>query len=131
MNTQFLGHNLKQTIKEKAASDNLVHAPMGTGESALADCDPLYSAQASTIERKMSRKSNGEMWRRDNGIIYDSSIESSGYNATNSPLSCAATKDGFRRQKVDIFNFDIQLICFLKLITWSLITCYTFDAVKK
>lgn len=109
LNNQLFSHNSRLTFRESAPLDNLVQPHIGTGDSATVDFPLFNNSQPSTFERRTSHKSNRETWRRDNGSIYESSIESSDYKATNSPSSSVVSKEAFIRQKVDLFYFDIQL----------------------
>ncbi|XP_020233591.1 ubiquitin carboxyl-terminal hydrolase 15 [Cajanus cajan] len=98
LNNQFAGPTLKQTLRESAPLDNLVHPLSGTAVPATADFSPFNNFQPSTFERP-SHKYNRETRRRDNGSIYESSIESSDYKATCSPSSSVVSKEAFMRQK--------------------------------
>ncbi|XP_061362216.1 ubiquitin carboxyl-terminal hydrolase 15 [Gastrolobium bilobum] len=98
LNNQFFGHNLKQTSRESASLENLVHPLTGMGASPKADFSLFNNSQPSTFERRASHKSNREA-QRDNGSIYESSIASSDYKATSSPSSSVVTKEAFMRQK--------------------------------
>lgn len=109
LNNPYFGHNLKQTLRERVPLDNLVHPLTGTTASATADFSLFNNSQPTTLERRTSHKSNRETRRRDNGSIYESSIESSDYKATNSSSSSVVSKEAFIRQKVYLLYFDIQL----------------------
>ncbi|KAG4947494.1 hypothetical protein JHK87_043501 [Glycine soja] len=97
LNSQYLGPSLKQTLRESAPLDNLVHPLTGTAAPATADFSIFNNFQPSAFERT-SHKSNRETLRRDNGSIYESSIESSDCKATSS-LSSVVPKEAFMRQK--------------------------------
>ncbi|XP_057453733.1 ubiquitin C-terminal hydrolase 15 isoform X2 [Lotus japonicus] len=99
LNNQLFSHNSRLTFRESAPLDNLVQPHIGTGDSATVDFSLFNNSQPSTFERRTSHKSNRETWRRDNGSIYESSIESSDYKATNSPSSSVVSKEAFIRQK--------------------------------
>lgn len=107
LNNQFLGPSLKQTLRESAPLDYLVHPLTGTAAPTTADFSVFNNFQHSAFERT-SHKSNRETLRRDNGSIYESSIESSDYKASSS-LSSVVPKEAFMRQKVYLFYFGIQL----------------------
>ncbi|RDY06833.1 Ubiquitin carboxyl-terminal hydrolase 15, partial [Mucuna pruriens] len=98
LNNQFLGPTLKQTLRDSAPLDNLVHPLTGTAAPATADFSLFNNFQPSTFERT-SHKSNRETRRRDNGSIYESSIESSDYKAASSLSSSVVSKEAFMRQK--------------------------------
>jgi len=107
LNNQLLSPTLKQTLRESTPMDNLVHPLVATAAPATADFSLFNNLQPSTFERT-SHKTNRETQRRDNGSIYESSIESSDYKATSS-LPSVVSKEAFMRQKVYLFYFDIQL----------------------
>ncbi|KAI4323121.1 hypothetical protein L6164_022751 [Bauhinia variegata] len=90
--------NLNQTIKGGEAMDNVVHPLIGTDASTVDHAFPNNS-HVPILERRTSHKSNREAWRRDNGTMHDSSVESSGYQATLSPSSSVVSKEAFMRQK--------------------------------
>lgn len=118
MNSQFFGHNLVKTLKENTSSDNLVHPQTGIGASATENCAFFNNSHVSILERRTSHKSNRETWRRNSETIHNSSIDSSGCKATSSPFSSVVSKELFVRQKVCMFNFDIPLFTFSKLIIY-------------
>ncbi|XP_028191441.1 ubiquitin carboxyl-terminal hydrolase 15-like isoform X2 [Glycine soja] len=93
LNNQFLGPSLKQTLRESAPLDYLVHPLTGTAAPTTADFSVFNNFQHSAFERT-SHKSNRETLRRDNGSIY----ESSDYKASSS-LSSVVPKEAFMRQK--------------------------------
>ncbi|XP_027927021.1 ubiquitin carboxyl-terminal hydrolase 15-like [Vigna unguiculata] len=97
LNNQLLSPTLKQTLRESAPMDNLVHPLVATAAPATADFPLFNNFQSSTFERT-SHKPNRETRRRDNGSIYESSIESSDYKATSS-LPSVVSKEAFMRQK--------------------------------
>ncbi|GAU28443.1 hypothetical protein TSUD_54940 [Trifolium subterraneum] len=74
LNNPYFGHNLNQTLRVHEPLDNLVHPP------------------TSTATASATHKSNRETRQRDTGSIYESSIESSDFKATNS-------EESFMRQK--------------------------------
>ncbi|KAK7335029.1 hypothetical protein VNO80_26799 [Phaseolus coccineus] len=93
LNNQLLSPTLKQTLRESAPMDNLVHPLVATAAPATADFSLFNNLQHSTFERT-SYKPNRETRRRDNGSIY----ESSDYKATCS-LPSVVSKEAFMRQK--------------------------------
>lgn len=108
LNNQFLDPSFKLTLRGSAPFDNLVNPLTGTAAPATDDFSLLNNFQPSTFERT-SHKSNKETRRRDNGSIHESPIESSDYKATSSLSSSVASKEAFKRQKVYLLYFDIQL----------------------
>lgn len=106
LDIHLFGHDLKQTLRESAPLDNLVHPVTGAAASGTADFSQLNNSQVSTFERRTSYKSNRETRRRENGSICEPSIESSDYKATSSPSSSLASKEAFMN-KVYLFYFDI------------------------
>ncbi|BAT93233.1 hypothetical protein LR48_Vigan05g025000 [Vigna angularis] len=97
LNNQLLSPTLKQALRESAPMDNLIHPLVATAAPATADFPLFNNFQPSTFERT-SHKPNRETRRRDNGSIYESSIESSDYKATSS-LPSVVSKEAFMRQK--------------------------------
>ncbi|CAL0326465.1 unnamed protein product [Lupinus luteus] len=98
LDNRLFGHNLKQTLRENAALDNLIHPLTGHDASATAEFPPLNNSEVSTYEGRTSFKSNRGTRRRDNEFMGESSIESSEYKATSSPSSCVVSKEAFTRK---------------------------------
>ncbi|KAJ7981952.1 Ubiquitin carboxyl-terminal hydrolase [Quillaja saponaria] len=87
VNSQFFEINIKQTVTEEAALDNLNYLPIETAASAIDDCALSGKSQVSNVERRTSCKSNREILRRRSETTYDTSVASSGHKAANSNSS--------------------------------------------
>ncbi|KAF3442285.1 hypothetical protein FNV43_RR16201 [Rhamnella rubrinervis] len=87
MSSQYFGYNVDQSVAEKAPLDNVACPSMNTGFPGIIDCSTNDTSQASMLERRstdkqVSRKSNREVLRRKDGVIFNSSSEVSGSRAT-------------------------------------------------
>lgn len=118
MNSQFLEYINKQAAKEKASSDNINHCPTTTGLFAYGDCSTIDTSQGCAPERsaekRVSRKSNGEMLRREDVAIVDSCEETIRTRSTSLTINSISSKEAFRRHKVLILRFVyIELLSFI------------------
>lgn len=110
MNSQFFGYNNKQAVMGKAPVDNINHCPLTTGVFANGDYSTVDASQVCapdrrSAEKRISRKSNREMLRREDLSTFDSCEETSGTRATNSSPTNISSKEALIRHKVLIFKF--------------------------
>ncbi|MBA0822782.1 hypothetical protein Goarm_019562, partial [Gossypium armourianum] len=112
MNSQFLEYINKQAAKEKASSDNINHCPTTTGLFANGDCSIIDTSQGCAPERsaekRVSRKSNGEVLRREDAAIVDSCEETLRTRATSLPINSISSKEAFRRHKSRTSGFVVS-----------------------
>ncbi|MBA0549815.1 hypothetical protein Golob_020824, partial [Gossypium lobatum] len=112
MNSQFLEYINKQAAKEKASSDNINHCPTTTGLFANGDCSTIDTSQGCAPERsaekRVSRKSNGEVLRREDVAIVDSCEETLRTRATSLPINSISSKEAFRRHKSRTSGFVVS-----------------------
>ncbi|KAB2043711.1 hypothetical protein ERO13_D01G030100v2 [Gossypium hirsutum] len=112
MNSQFLEYINKQAAKEKASSDNINHCPTTTGLFANGDCSTIDTSQGCAPERsaekRVSRKSNGEVLRREDVAIVDSCEETLRTRATSLPINSISSKEAFRRHKSRTNGFVVS-----------------------
>ncbi|MBA0758959.1 hypothetical protein Gotri_021907 [Gossypium trilobum] len=112
MNSQFLEYINKQAAKEKASSDNINHCPTTTGLFANGDCSTIDTSQGRAPERsaekRVSRKSNGEVLRREDVAIVDSCEETLRTRATSLPINSISSKEAFRRHKSRSSGFVVS-----------------------
>ncbi|MFQ6620936.1 hypothetical protein Gotur_002619 [Gossypium turneri] len=108
MNSQFLEYINKQAAKEKASSDNINHCPTTTGLFANGDCSTIGCAPERSAEKRVSRKSNGEVLRREDVAIVDSCEETLRTRATSLPINSISSKEAFRRHKSRTSGFVVS-----------------------
>ncbi|XVF79276.1 hypothetical protein PTKIN_Ptkin14bG0208600 [Pterospermum kingtungense] len=112
MNSQFFGYNTKQAVMGKAPVDNKNHFPLATGVFANGDYSTVDASQVCapdrrSAEKRISRKSNREMLRREDITISDSCEETSGTRATNSTPNNISSKEAFIRHKSRTSGFVV------------------------
>ena len=127
MNSQFFGYINKQAVMEKAPLDNINHCPITTGVFANGDCSIVDTSQVCAPERstdkRISRKSNREMLRREDITIFDSCEEASRTRATSSTPNNISSKEAFIRHKVIIFKFlYVECVNFCLIMYFLIIT---------
>ncbi|KAK8985512.1 hypothetical protein V6N11_068766 [Hibiscus sabdariffa] len=102
MNSQFLEYINKQAAKENAPLDNINHCPISTGLFDNGACSTIDTSQVCALERadkRIFRKSNGEMLRREDVAVFDSREETLRTLATSSTLNNISSKEAHRRHK--------------------------------
>ncbi|KAA8526691.1 hypothetical protein F0562_008106 [Nyssa sinensis] len=104
MNSHCFTYNIEQPVGETL--DDMIHHSFRIGASATAACTTMETSGVSMTERRsldkrVSRKSNREMSRRENGAMVDSSEESFKSRVT-CPISSdiLPSKEAYTRQKL-------------------------------
>ncbi|GMJ05368.1 ubiquitin-specific protease 15 [Hibiscus trionum] len=111
MNSQFLEYINKQAAKENAPLDNINHCPITTGLFDNGDCSTIDTSQVCAPERadkRISRKSYGEMLRREDVAVFDSCEETLRTRATSSTPNNMSSKEAHRRQKSRTSGFVVS-----------------------
>ncbi|PQP99730.1 ubiquitin carboxyl-terminal hydrolase 15 [Prunus yedoensis var. nudiflora] len=110
INSQYFGCKMEQILAEEAPADNIMYPSISTGvPAATVDCASVDPSQVPMLERKrVSRKSNRELFRKKVGIAFDSSEEAScGWTTQSTPSNVISSKDVFMEHKLR--NFDSHL----------------------
>ncbi|XP_034210822.1 ubiquitin carboxyl-terminal hydrolase 15 isoform X3 [Prunus dulcis] len=110
INSQYFGCKMEQILAEEAPADNIMYPSISTGvPAATVDCASVDPSQVPMLERKrVSRKSNRELFRKKVGIAFDSSEEAScGWTTQSTPSNVISSKDVFMEHKLK--NFDSHL----------------------
>ncbi|XP_022734243.1 ubiquitin carboxyl-terminal hydrolase 15-like isoform X2 [Durio zibethinus] len=112
MNSQFSGYINQQAVIEKAPLDNINHFPITTGVFANGDCSTVDTSQVCALDRRstdkrISRKANREMLRREDITIFDSCEETS-RRATSLTPSNISSKEAFIRHKSRTSGFVVS-----------------------
>lgn len=117
INSQYFGCKMEQILAEEAQADNIMYPSISTGvPAATVDCASVDPSQVPMQERKrVSRKSNRELFRKKVGIAFDSSEEAScGWTTQSTPSNVISSKDVFMEHKVCITLlfciFDLSLL---------------------
>ncbi|XVF18341.1 hypothetical protein REPUB_Repub11eG0013300 [Reevesia pubescens] len=113
MNSQFFGYINKQAVMEKAPLDNINHFPITTGLFANGDCSTVDTSRVCAPERRstdkrISRKSNREMLRREDIAIFDPCEETSRIRASSSTPNNISSKEAFTRHKSRTSGFIVS-----------------------
>lgn len=86
LNSQLSGYYSK-TGMERAPLDDMIHPSISRGAFAATHCSAVDSSHISMLERtadkRACRKSNRELLRREDAIVFDSDEESLGSCTTN------------------------------------------------
>uniref|UniRef100_A0A5B6ZPA0 ubiquitinyl hydrolase 1 n=1 Tax=Davidia involucrata TaxID=16924 RepID=A0A5B6ZPA0_DAVIN len=104
MNSHCVAYNIKQPVHE--ILDDMIHHSIKTGASATAAGTTMDTSGVSimgrrSIDKRVSRKYNREMSRREDGAMLDSSEESSKSRVTCSVSSnILPSKEAYTRQKL-------------------------------
>ncbi|XP_008226232.1 PREDICTED: ubiquitin carboxyl-terminal hydrolase 15 isoform X1 [Prunus mume] len=110
INSQYFGCKMEQILAEEAPADNIMYPSISTGvPAATVDCASVDPSQVPMLERKrVSRKSNRELFRKKVGIAFNSSEEAScGWTTQSTPSNVISSKDVFMEHKLR--NFDSHL----------------------
>ncbi|XP_052887301.1 ubiquitin carboxyl-terminal hydrolase 15-like isoform X2 [Gossypium arboreum] len=112
MDSRFLEYINKQAAKEKTSSDNINHCPTTTSLFANGDCSTIDTSQGCAPERsaekRVSRKSNGEVLRREDVAIVDSCEETLRTRTTSLTINSISSKEAFRRHKSRTSGFVVS-----------------------
>lgn len=112
INLQYFGCGMEQILAEEAPPGNIIYPPIYTGVPAKvqhASVDPTHVSMLDkrTVDKKVSRKSNSELFRKKDGVAFDSSEETFGGWTTQSTFPNLASKEVFMEHKPT--NFDSVL----------------------
>ena len=105
MNSQFYGSGMKQAVMEKA-SGNIINSSFRTGASATNACSSIETSQMTMPERRtgdkrVSRKSNREILKREDVALCDSTEEvSTSSNTSITSSDNILLKEAYTRRKV-------------------------------
>ncbi|KAK6229172.1 Peptidase C19 [Theobroma cacao] len=103
MNSQFFGYINKQVVTEKAPFDSISHCQtagvFANGDCSTVDNSHVCAPERRSTDKRISRKSNREMLRREDVALFDSCEEISRNRATSSTTNNISSKEAFIRQK--------------------------------
>lgn len=107
INLQYFGCGMEQILAEEAPPGNIIYPPIYTGVPTKvqhASVDPAHvpMLEKRTVDKKVSRKSNTELFRKKDGVAFDSSEETFGGWTTQSSFPNLASNEVFMEHKVCI-----------------------------
>ncbi|GMJ10027.1 ubiquitin-specific protease 15 [Hibiscus trionum] len=112
MNSQFYEYINKQAAQENAPLDNINHCPLTTGLFDNGDCSTTDTSQVCAPEKRadkrISRKSNGEMLRREDVAVFNSCEETLRTRASSSTPNNISSKGAHRRHKSRTSGFVVS-----------------------
>ncbi|KAK8648242.1 hypothetical protein V6N13_129002 [Hibiscus sabdariffa] len=112
MNSQFFEYINKQAAKENAPLDNINRCPITSGFFDNRTCSTTDTSQVCAPEKRadkrISRKANGEMLRREDIVVFNSCEETLRTTATSSTPNNISSKETHRRHKSRTSGFVVS-----------------------
>ncbi|KAK3027291.1 hypothetical protein RJ639_041112 [Escallonia herrerae] len=105
MESRCFGYDMKQPRHVKAPSEDQIHPPISTVDSATAGCMSMDTSGVPVMERRsidkqLPRKSKRETLRREDGTVIESSEEASRRRSTYSTsYNVTPSKEAYKRNK--------------------------------
>ncbi|XVE52942.1 hypothetical protein DITRI_Ditri02bG0164600 [Diplodiscus trichospermus] len=102
MNSQFFGYINKQAVMEKASVENINHCPITPGvfgDFSAVDTSQVCAQDRRSTDKRISRKSNREMLRREDITMFDPCEETLRTKATSLTPNNLHSKESFIRHK--------------------------------
>ncbi|KAK3013543.1 hypothetical protein RJ639_008366, partial [Escallonia herrerae] len=106
MESRCFGYDIKQPRHVKAPSEDRIHPPISTVDSATAGCMSMDTSGVPVMERRsidkqLPRKSKRETLRREGGTVIESSEEASrGRSTYSTSYNVTPSKEAYRRNKL-------------------------------